>query len=313
MPQSVLDAFTEEYGVKVTYLTYESQQPEAIENMRAGEMYDVVVIDNDYIPSLLADGLLAEIDYRNVPNFDNISANFRNLAYDPSNKHSVPFNWGTTALVVRSDLVEEPVTRWADLWDPRYAGKIAIRGDDPELIYVTLKSLGYSINSEDPDELEAALERMLEIRDAILFVDVYAEEAVPLLLSGEAVILVGWAEDVLWGREENEALTYVLPEEGALLWGDNFVIPANSPHKYTAEVFLNFLLRPEICAEIVNENWYATANEAAHPFIDPDIVNDPAIFPPNEKLENAEVYLPLSPEGSRLHAEIWERFLAASQ
>ncbi len=313
MPQSVLDAFTEEYGVEVTYLTYESQQEEALANMMAGEVYDVVVFDNDYIPLLIADGLLAEIDYRNVPNFDNISANFRDLAYDPGNRHSIPFNWGTTGLVVRSDLVEEPVTRWADLWDPRYAGKIAVRDEPRELIAVTLKSLGYSINSEDPEELEAAMERLLELRQATFFADPYAEGAVPMLASGEAVILVGWAEDVLWGREENEAITYVLPEEGALLWGDNFVIPANSPHKYTAEVFLNFLLRPEICAEIVNENWYATANEAAHPFIDPDIVNDPAIFPPNEKLENAEVYLSLSPEGEKLYEEIWERFLAAGQ
>ena len=97
MPQSVLDAFTEEYGVEVTYLTYESQE-EALENVKAGEVYDVVVLDNDTIPLLVADGLLAEIDYRNVPNFDNISANFRDLAYDPGNRHAVPFNWGTSCL-----------------------------------------------------------------------------------------------------------------------------------------------------------------------------------------------------------------------
>jgi spermidine/putrescine transport system substrate-binding protein len=313
MPQSVLDAFTEEYGVKVTYLTYESQD-EAKANMDAGEVYDVVVIDNDFIPAFVADGLLAEIDYRNVPNFDNISANFRDLAYDPGNKHSIPFNWGTTGLVVRSDLVEGPVTRWADLWDPRYAGRIALRPDDPtEPIAVSLKSLGYSINSEDPGELERALDHLLEIRRDVHFVGEYAEDAVPMLLSGEAVILVGWSEDVLYGREQNEAITYVLPEEGILLWGDNFVIPANSPRKYTAEVFLNFLLRPEISAQIVNQNYYATPNEAARPFIDPEILNDPAIFPPDEDLANAEVYLPLSPEGDKLRTDMWKQFLGAGE
>jgi len=313
MPQSILDAFTEEYGVEATYLTYESQE-EALENVKAGEVYDVVVLDNDTIPLLVADGLLAKIDYRNVPNFDNISANFRDLAYDPDNRHSVPFNWGTTGLVVRSDLVDELPTHWADLWDPRYAGKIAVREDVPDdLIGVTLKSLGYSINSEDPDELEAVLERMLELRPDVLFVGSTAEDAVPALLSGEAVILVGWAEDVLLAWEENEEIVYILPKEGTMLWGDNFVIPANSPRKYTAEVFLNFLLRPEISAQIVNENYYATPNEAAHPFIDPDIVNDPAIFPPNEDLENAEVFLPYSPEAEKMCVEIWEQFLAADQ
>jgi spermidine/putrescine transport system substrate-binding protein len=312
MPQSVLDAFTAEYGVEVTYLTYESTQ-EAEANLTAGELYDVVVLENDSIPWLVADGLLAEIDYRNVPNFKNVSANFRDLAYDPGNRHSVPFNWGTTGLVVRSDLVDEPVTRWADLWDPRYAGKIAVRAEPRELIGLTLKSLGYSINSEDPDELEAALEKLLEIRQAVFFVDPYAEGALPELLEGEAVILVGWAEDVLAGREENEDIVYVLPEEGTLLWGDNFTIPANSPHKYTAEVFLNFVLRPEISAQIVNENYYAMAIEAANPYLDPEIASDRAIFPPNEDLRNADVYLPLSLEGDELHAQVWERFLAGEQ
>ena len=313
MPQFILDAFAEEYGVEVTYLTYESQE-EAEENINAGEVYDVVVLENDAIPWLVADGLLGEIDYRNVPNFDNISVNFRDLAYDPGNRHSVPFNWGTTGLVVRSDLVDELPTHWADLWDPRYAGKIAVRLDVPyDLIGLTLKSLGYSINSENPDELEAALERLVELRQAAFFVGSYAEDAVPALLSGEAVILVGWAEDVLLAWEENEDIVYILPEEGTMLWGDNFVIPANSPHQYTAEVFLNFLLRPEISAQITNENYYATPNEAAYPFIDPEILNDPVIFPPNEDLENAEVFLQHTPEGDELYAEIWERFMAADQ
>jgi spermidine/putrescine transport system substrate-binding protein len=143
MPQSVLDAFTEEFGVEVTYLTYETQE-EALANIKAGEIYDVVVVDNDFLPAFIQEDLLAEIDYRNVSNFKNISANFRDLAYDPGNKHSIPWNWGTTGLVVRADLVEKPITRWADLWDPSYAGKIAIRVEPRELTGIALKSLGYS-------------------------------------------------------------------------------------------------------------------------------------------------------------------------
>ncbi len=308
MPQSILDAFTEEYGIKIIYLTYEDQN-EAAANIRAGEVYDVVVFDNDFIPQLVAEGLLAEIDYSNVTNFKNISANFRNLAYDPDNVHSIPFNWGTSGLVVRSDLVEEPITHWRDLWDPRYAGRIAMRMEYREGLAVPLKALGYSINSEDPDELEAALEYLLELKQPPVFVGETAEEALPLLLSGDVIILVGWAEDVLLSREENEAITYVLPAEGAMLWGDNFTIPANSPNKYTAELFLDFLLRPEISAQIVNENYYAIANKAAIPFIEPEILNDSVIFPPNESLTNSEVYLPLSLEIEKLYVETWTRFM----
>jgi spermidine/putrescine transport system substrate-binding protein len=310
MPQSVLDAFTAESGVKVIYEAYETPE-QAVDNMRAGQVYDVVVMGNELIPTLVADGLLAEIDYRNVPNFKNVSANFRDLAYDPDNRHSVPFNWGTTGLLVRSDLVAKPVTRWADLWDERYAGKIAVWPIESELIPIALKSLGYSANSENPAELETALQRLLELKRNVVFWDLDAPSIVPPLASGEAVMADGWAYDALTGREENEAIVYVLPEEGTILWGDNFVIPANSPNKRTAELFLNFLLRAEIGAQIANELYYANANEAARALIDPSVLNDPLVFPPEDALHNAEILLPLSPEGQALHDDIWARFMSA--
>jgi spermidine/putrescine transport system substrate-binding protein len=312
IPQSVLDGFTEEYGVRVTYLTYEAQE-DALANIQAGKVYDVVVLDNDYIPEFVRRDLLAEIDYRNVPNFKNISASFRDLAYDPGNKHSLPFNWGTTGLVIRSDLVEKPVTRWADLWQLADAHKIAMRDEPRDQLGAALKSLGYSINTEDPDELEKALEHLLEIRPQVVVVDPYAEAVIPLLVSGEVVAVIGWAEDALEGREEHESIVYVLPEEGPMLWGDNFVIPTNSPRKVTAEVFLNYLLRPQVAAQIVNENTYASANESASPYIDPEIRDDPVIFPSSEDLANAEIYLPLTAEGEALYQDTWQRFKAAVQ
>lgn len=312
MPQSILDAFAQEYGVEVTYRVYESQE-EAMENMRAGQVYDLVVMESRFIPLLAQEGLLAEIDYHYVPNFRNISPSFRDLIYDPHNQHSIPYNWGTTGLVVRRDLVEEPVTRWADLWDARYAGRVAIWAGQPrEVIGLTLKSLGYSANSENPSELEAALARLLELKPGLLFLEDYdLANSASVMANGTVVISMGYAGDVLAGREINQAITYVLPEEGALLWGDTFVIPANSPHKYTAQVLLNFLLRPEINAQIANQNHYATPNDGARPFIDPEILQDPVIFPPQEQIANAEIILPLSPQGQKRYDQIWQRFLLA--
>ena len=309
MPQSVLDAFTTEYGVKITYLTYESIE-EAVVQVRAGQEYDVVVMEHDLIPALAADGLLAEIDYHNVPNFKNISANFRDLAFDPGNKHSIPYSYGTTGLLVRSDLIGAPITRWADLWDPRFAGKIAVRAQPTELVSMALKSLGYPLNSEDPQQLGAALQHLLDLKPSVIFLDDETEKAIPILLNGKAAIMVGWANDAYQARQENESIAYILPDEGTMFWGDTFVILSNSPRKYTAEVFLNFLLRPEISAQIVNDNHYANANEAAYPFINPEIINDPIIFPPAETIKKADWYLPLSPAGEKLYAETWERFLA---
>jgi spermidine/putrescine transport system substrate-binding protein len=310
MPQSVLDDFAAEYGVKVTYLTYPSQE-EAVRQIQDGLAYDIAVIENDLLPMMVASGLLAEIDHANVPNLKNISANFRDLAFDPGNRHSVPYMWGTSGLLVRSDLAQMPVTRWADLWDPRLGGAIVARNEPVELISVALKSLGYRLNTEEPAELEAAGERLAQLRPRLSFVDVEAERAIAPLLSGDAVAMIGWPGDALVAQSAQGAIAYILPAEGTMLWGDSLTISARSAHKEAAERFLNFVLRPEVSAQIVNAYSYATANEAAYPFIQPEILNNPIVFPPLDAIAKGEWYMPLSPEGKLLYDRAWERFMSA--
>lgn len=309
MPQSILESFTEEYGVTVTYLSYQSPE-EAEKKIRAGLRYDVAILENQLIAPLAKDGLLAGIDYANVPNFKNISANFRDLAFDPGNRHSVPTDYGTTGLLIRTDLIGAGLSRWADLWDPRYAGKIGLRAQPREIIGMTLLSLGFAFNSENPKELDAALERLLALRPSVVMVDIEASEGVPKLLSGKIAVLHGYAEDYHLAIESNPEVVYVLPREGTALWGDSYVIAAGSPRKHTAEVFLNFLLRPEIAARGVNEKRYASANHAAIPFIKTDLRNDPVIYPSNEDLQNGHIILSLTPEGEKRYADLWERFKA---
>lgn len=310
MPQTVLDAFTKEYGVKVNYLTFESQE-EALEQLRNGKIADVTVMENDFIPILVTESRLRPIDFRNVLNFKNISANFRDLAVDPGNRYTVPYYYGISGLIVRTDLVTKAVTRWADLWDPRYAGKIGVRAQPIELINIALVSLGYPLGSENPQYLEAALNRLLALKKQAVFVEVEARLAITRLIRGELMILYGWAGDYRLAHAANPAIAYVFPEEGNILWSENFVIPATSPNPYTAEVFINFLLRPEISAQLVNEKSYASANEAARPFVKPEILHNPVIFPAVEVLRRAQFYPPLSPAGRQRYDEIWKRFLAA--
>jgi spermidine/putrescine transport system substrate-binding protein len=208
------------------------------------------------------------------------------------------------------------------MWDPRYAGKVAHWNTTPRYtLGAVLRSLGYSVNSEKLIELEHALERLLELKPNAIWLNEDTHSSASLLVSGEAVMALGWSEDVWLAQEEGaglgwsgyENITYVLPEEGPILWGDNFVIPANSPNKYTAELFLDYILRPEVTGEIVNGNYYPMPNEPANAYVDAEILNDPVVYPSNEDLENAEILLPLSPEGEELYAEIWRRFMAAGQ
>lgn len=309
IPQSVFEQFADEYGVKVNVLSYDSQE-QIFGEISRGKIYDVVVIENDFLPHFINNGLLKKIDYANVPNFKNIMANFRDLSYDPKNIHSIPFNWSTTGLLVRPDLLEETPDQWSDLWDPQYRGMIGIRKDvSADFIGITLKSLGYSINSENKEELAQAEARMMEIRPYIHLVGSGMEDVIPLLGDGTLAIVVGWSGEVMANQESHPNIQYIIPEDGSLLWGDNFVIPTSSPNQYTAEVFLNFLLRPEIAAEIANYNCYATANEAALPLIDKEILNSPLSFPPDEILQKSEVFTPLSSECTALREDIWERFI----
>ncbi len=316
MPQTVLDAFQKETGVQVDVQVYESQE-EAVENMQAGLIYDVVVMESRFLPRLIQQNLLAPIHFQNITNFKNISPNFRDLAYDPNNRYSIPYNWGSTALVARSDLITQmggqPATRWADLWDERYAGKVGLwRGQPRETIAMTLKSLGYSANSDSPTELQAAQERLLALRPQVVFLeDFNLENAGEALASGRVALAMGYAEDALAARAVNPAVEYIYPQEGALLWGDTFVISSKSPRQALAEQFLNFVLRPEVNALITNENHYATTNQAAEAFVDPEILKNPLIFPKPESFTQAEIILPLSAEAQKLYDQVWEQFLNA--
>lgn len=308
MPQSVLDDFQREFGVKVTYITYDSAE-EAAANLKARREYDVVIMEQQLLPSLIAEGLLARIDRRNLPNFKNISPNFRGLAFDSNNTYSVPFNWGTGGLVVRDDLVRPPVKRWADLWRPDLAGKIGVRETPEDLIGTALMSLGYHYSSSDPRELRLAEERLMLLKPALVFVSSDPAEATPKLLNGEIVVLHGWSLDALLARQQNSSVSYVLPEEGAIVWGDSMIIPATSRHKAMAESFINFMLRPEISARVVNELGYANANGAAIPLIKPELRNDPIVYPPDEVIRRGYIVAQPTVEGEKLRTEIWQRFM----
>jgi spermidine/putrescine transport system substrate-binding protein len=310
MPQSIIDAFTAEYGVAINYQAYASYA-EAESNMEAGKVYDVVFLGNDFIGQLLRTNLLAELNLSQIPGLRNVSVNFRDLSFDPGNRHSIPYTWGTTGIVVRTDLFGTTVTSWNDLWKAD-SGKVGIWNDRRSMLGLTLRSLGYSANSDNVAELEAALKRLLELKPRALFVEQFDPwTSAPELASGRITIALGWAYDGRAGRDLNPAIQYVLPKEGTLLWLENMVVPANSPNKYTAELFINFMLRPEIAAKFGNETLYAIVNEPAKALINADILNDPIVYPTDDMLVNAELIMPLSADVKRLYDDVWKRFMEA--
>jgi spermidine/putrescine transport system substrate-binding protein len=313
VPDVVMADFARETGIEVVRAPYESSE-EGVAKLRAGGDYDVLIMENRYVPLLVAENLLAPLNRHKIPNFKNISLSFRDLMYDPGNRYTVPYTWGTTGLLVRADLVDAPVTKWADLWDPRYAGKVAIwRGQGREAIGLTLRMLGYSANDESPEAMAAVEAKLRELRPHVLFIEDYDPvSAVRILTEGPAVISMGYAADTLLAREAGTVLDYVLPAEGAVLWGDNYAIAASSAQQDTAAQFIDYLLRPEVSARIITTGYFASANEAALGYLDPALANDPALYPPQDVMRQTEIVLPLSPEGERRQIEIWDAFVAGA-
>ena len=310
MPQDILDTFQTEYGIPVKYVSY-ADQDEALAQLRAGtQQFDVAVLGDVYLATAANEGLLAELDYQNIPNFRNLGANFRDLTNDPENRYSIMIQWGTSGIIARTDRLVQPLTAWADLWNPAYAGKVGVWPYPREIIGITLKALGYSVNTEDPVELRTAADKLALLRKNVYLLDPSAPTGAANLLDDKSVMFFGWSFDAMEAQEKLDTAVYILPREGTILWSDSVTIPANSPHKLAAEQFINFLLRPDIGAQMVNEMWIPTPNEAARPFIKPEILNNPLVYPPPENLGDAEFYAAVSAETQKLHDQMWARFLA---
>jgi spermidine/putrescine transport system substrate-binding protein len=311
MPQAILDAFTAKYGIPTRYMTYDDQE-DALHQLGQGtNRYDVVVLGDTTLSPAIAARLLAELDYENIPNFRNLGANFRDLSYDPENRYSIMIQWGTTGLVARTDRLIQPVTAWADLWDPAYAGKIGVWPYADDLIGITLKSLGYSLNTQNPAELKAAEEKLLQLRRNVYLLDPAQPTGAGYLQDDHTAMIYGWSYDAMQAQAELPTTVYVLPQEGTILWSDSVTIPVQSRHKQEAELFINFLLEPEVSAKMVNELWIRSPNEAATPLIDPQILANPVVYPPGASLAQAEFFATVGPETRKRYEEIWLRFLTA--
>jgi len=284
--ESAVPNFEKEFGVKVIYDNYSSNE-ELLARLQAGATGYDLIFPSDYMVGMMSEqGLLEEFNLTNIPNFKNIAEKFKNLSFDPGNKHSIPYLWGTTGIGVNTEKVKEEVNSWSILWNEKYKGRISMLDDMRGLANPALRVLGYSINTTDPNQIKEANQKLIEQKP---LVKVYTSDTyIDLLKSSDIWLAQGYSGDVFQVMKENEAIKYVIPNEGTDMAVDNMCIPKGAKNKYTAEVFVNYLLLPEVSAEISNFTWYANPNEASHKFIKPEILNDPSIYPPQEVLDGCE-------------------------
>jgi len=261
VPQDMLDAFTAKYGIKVNYDAYASNE-ELLAKLQAGASGYDVIIPSDYMVTLMSKlGMLEPLNLSLIPNFVNIGHPFKNAVFDPNNKYSVPYQWGTVGIAVNKSKVDKPITRWADLWDPAFKSNLVVLDDEREVLGFVLVTLGYDKNSTDPKQLEEAKQKMLELTPNIKLYD--SDSPKTALLSGEVVAGVVWNGEAALAHMEDENMDYVLPEEGCGLWYDNLAIPKDPPHKDAAHLFINWVLSPDMSILITRDFPYSNPNTAA--------------------------------------------------
>ena len=312
--ESVIQDFEAETGIHVVYDLFETNEEMYPVIEAGGVAYDVVCPSDYMIQKMVENDLLAEIDFDNIPNIDQIDPEYmeRSKAFDPENKYSVPYTWGTVGILYNDKRLEElgvePPDSWMDLWDPRLSGEILMQDSVRDAFMCALKPLGYSLNSTDPGELEEAKELLIQqkplvqayvidqVRDKMLG----EEAAVGVIYSGEMLYLQELAE----GKDFH--LEYVIPQEGTNLWIDSWVIPKNARNKENAEKWIDFLCRPDIAKRNFEYITYATPNRGAFELLDPELQQNKALFPDWDSLQNAEVYQYLGDEVDSLYNELWK-------
>ena len=318
--EDVISQFEEETGITVVYDLFETNE-EMYPVIEAGAVnYDVVCPSDYMIQKMRENDLLAELNFDNIPNIDQIDPAYMEMsqAFDPENKYSVPYCWGTVGILYNTKLLEElgvpAPTKWADLWDERLSGEILMQDSVRDAFMVALKKDGYSMNSESKDELEQAKQKLIDQKP---LVQAYVIDQVrDKMIGGEAAVGVIYSGEMLYIQDEvanlglDYNLEYVIPEEGTNLWLDSWVIPKNAKNKENAEKWIDFMCRPEIAKANFEYITYSTPNKGAFELLDEDMQNNKAVFPDIDSLKDSEVYKYLGDDTDAVYNELWKEVKA---
>ena len=303
MDETVFDIFEQETGIHVNKMYYTGNEDMMVQVRVSPGAYDVVIPSDYSVERMIADGLLAEINLDNVPNLKNLLPNLLNPEYDPGNKYSVPFMWGTVGILYNTTLVDDPVDSWSILWNDKYADSIFMLDNVRDTMGMTLKFLGYSMNSRDVKELKAAADKLIEQKPIVKAY--YVDETKDKMVAGEAALAVVYSGDALYSMDLNEDLDYAVPVEGSNVWIDSLVIPATAKNKENAEKLINFLCRPDIAQMNCEFIRYSSPNAAAIELMGEEYTNNPTINPSQDVLDRCEFFHDIPDNFLTLYNSFW--------
>ncbi len=307
----VIEDFEKEYNCRVIYETFDSNEAMMAKVQNSGSSsYDVVFPSEYTVSKMIALDMLHEINYENVPNASYINEAYKGLSYDPENKYSIPYMMNTLAILYNTEMVEEEVSSIGILFDEKYKGKILMLDGMRDTIGMTLKYLGYSLNTDNASEIEEAKALLIKQKD---IVRAYAGDDVrdKMLNEEAALALVFSGEGNKAVAESGGMLEMVaVPSEGSNLAIDTMVILKGSEHKELAEAFLNFMLRPDIALRNAEETGYTSPNTEAVKMLPAEIGENTNYYPAEEELSRCEIFLYLPEQTEKLWANAWTEIRA---
>ena len=308
------DLFEQETGIKVIEDNFSSNE-DLLAKLQGGAAGYALIVPSDYtVAIMIEEGMLAKLDHNNIPNLKNLDEEFTKMYYDPGNEYCVTYLWGTTGIGYNKDQLENPPTSWKQIFeaqesDPWY-GRMTLLDDVREVFSAALIYLGYDNNSTDEAELAEARDLLINAKKGISGYDSDTYEE--LIGSGENLVAHGWNGDFLQADDEFGNIGYLIPEEGGTIWIDNMCIPATATpeEKLAAEMYINFVLRPDIGAMLADYTYYATPNKAALAEMGEEYTGNPIIFPPEEVRAKLRLIKPLG-EFESVYQRMWDEIKAA--
>ena len=310
--EAVLDQFEEETGIHVVYDEFETNEIMYPKVESGTSNYDVVCPSDYMIQKMIENDLLAEINFDNIPNVKNIGEQYfeQSKGFDPENKYSIPYCFGTVGILYNKTMVDEPIDSWDVLWDEKYADNILMQDSVRDAFMVALKRLGYSMNTTDEAQVKEATQTLIDQKP---LVQAYVIDQVrDKMIGNEAAIGVIYSGEAIYTQRENPDLEYVIPKEGTNVWIDSWVIPKNAKNKENAEKFIDFMCREDIALKNFEYITYSTPNTAAQANIeDEDIKNSKVAFPDFSEYNNLETFDYLGVDGDNLYNEYWKQVKSA--
>ena len=313
--EDLIYQFEEETGIKVNYQTAESNEAlYSLLKTGAGD-YDVIVPSDYMIGRLIAEDMLAELNYDNIPNYALIDDQYKGLSYDPDNKYTVPYTWGTLGIIYNTTMVDEPITSWDAMFDTKYAGQVLMIRNSRDALAAALLDLGYDINSTDEAQIREAYTLLSNAKNAGVYQAFVMDEIFQKMEGGNAAIAMYYAGDYLTMLENNPDLAYVVPEEGSNWFVDAMCVLKDAQHKDEAEEWINFIAGTDANLANMDYIWYASPNTEALATY-PDYyqetygeVLDTGLYEimaaPQEVLDRCTLYENLPAETLSLYNDLW--------